>query len=82
MRFSPQRCEVYGATTPPKRSAIVRSLPEILKYLTEYQQRLVTQEKLIDGVWEVVMSDSVLRTHLSDLRRAIAVAMRRARGSL
>jgi DNA-binding winged helix-turn-helix (wHTH) protein len=44
----------------------------ILKHLTEHPQRLVTQEELIDVVWgKVLMSDSVLRTHVSDMRRAV-----------
>jgi DNA-binding winged helix-turn-helix (wHTH) protein/tetratricopeptide (TPR) repeat protein len=44
----------------------------ILKYLTEHPQRLVTQEELVDVIWgKVVMSDSVLRTHVSDVRRAV-----------
>jgi DNA-binding winged helix-turn-helix (wHTH) protein/tetratricopeptide (TPR) repeat protein len=44
----------------------------ILRYLTEYPQRLVTQEELFDVVWgKLGMSDSVLRTHVCDVRRAV-----------
>jgi DNA-binding winged helix-turn-helix (wHTH) protein len=45
---------------------------EILRHLTAHPQRLVTQEELTDAVWgKIAMSDSLLRTHVSVLRRAI-----------
>jgi DNA-binding winged helix-turn-helix (wHTH) protein len=44
----------------------------ILRYLAEHPRRLVTQQELVDAVWgEVAMSDSVLRTHIRDLRRVL-----------
>lgn len=44
----------------------------ILRYLAEHPMRLVTQQELVDAVWgEVAMSDSVLRTHIRDLRRVL-----------
>jgi DNA-binding winged helix-turn-helix (wHTH) protein/tetratricopeptide (TPR) repeat protein len=44
----------------------------ILRYLTAHPQRLVTQEELIDSVWgKIAMSESLLRTHVTDVRRAL-----------
>src|SRR5580658_1847140 len=44
----------------------------ILRHLTAHPQRLVTQEELTDAVWgKIAMSDSLLRTHVADVRRAI-----------
>jgi DNA-binding winged helix-turn-helix (wHTH) protein/tetratricopeptide (TPR) repeat protein len=47
----------------------------ILRHLTAHPQHLVTQEELIDAVWgKIAMSDSLLRTHVADVRRAIGVS--------
>src|SRR5580698_7267845 len=44
----------------------------ILRHLTAHPQRLVPQEELIDAVWgKIAMSDSLLRTHVAAVRRAI-----------
>src|SRR5215813_5496714 len=44
----------------------------ILRYLAEHPRRLVSQQELVDAVWgQVAMSDSVLRTHIRDLRRVL-----------
>jgi predicted ATPase/DNA-binding winged helix-turn-helix (wHTH) protein len=44
----------------------------ILKYLTANPRHLVTQEELIETVWgKVAMSESLLRTHVSELRRLL-----------
>ncbi|MGD0678795.1 MAG: AAA family ATPase [Polyangiaceae bacterium] len=45
----------------------------ILRYLTAHPQRLVTQQELVEAVWgkNVVISESLLRTHVSDVRRAL-----------
>jgi DNA-binding winged helix-turn-helix (wHTH) protein len=44
----------------------------ILKYLATHPKRLVTQDDLIEAVWgKVVMSESLLRTHMRDLRHVI-----------
>ena len=44
----------------------------ILQYLTAHPQRLVTQEELVGVVWgKIAMSESLLRTHVSDVRRAV-----------
>jgi DNA-binding winged helix-turn-helix (wHTH) protein/tetratricopeptide (TPR) repeat protein len=45
----------------------------ILRYLTAHPQRLVTQPELVEAVWgkNVVISESLLRTHVSDVRRAL-----------
>src|SRR5580704_17112781 len=46
----------------------------ILRHLTAHPQRLLTQEELTDAVWgKIAMSDSLLRTHVADVRRAIGV---------
>jgi|SRR6266850_2222676 len=44
----------------------------ILKFLALNPKRLVTQEELIEAVWgKVVMSESLLRTHVRDLRSVV-----------
>ena len=41
----------------------------ILKYLTANPRHLVTQEELVEAVWgKIAMSESLLRTHVSELR--------------
>src|SRR3954466_7000330 len=42
----------------------------ILKHLVERPQRLVTHNELVEAVWgKVVISESLLRTHVRDLRQ-------------
>ncbi|HXN31403.1 MAG TPA: winged helix-turn-helix domain-containing protein, partial [Polyangiaceae bacterium] len=44
----------------------------ILRHLAQNPQRLVTQEEVVEAVWgKIAMSESLLRTHVSDLRRAL-----------
>jgi DNA-binding winged helix-turn-helix (wHTH) protein len=44
----------------------------ILRYLVQNPQRLVTHAEIIDAVWgKVAMSESLLRTHVHDLRNAL-----------
>src|SRR5258705_1156152 len=44
----------------------------ILKYLVHNPKRLVTQDELIEAVWgKVVMSESLLRTHVRDVRSVV-----------
>ena len=44
----------------------------ILKYLAMHPKRLVTQNELIEAVWgKVVVSESLLRTHVRDLRSVL-----------
>ena len=44
----------------------------ILRYLTANPQRLVTQEELVQDVWgKIAMSESLLRTHVAELRRVL-----------
>ena len=44
----------------------------ILKYLAMNPKRLVTQDELIEAVWgKVVMSESLLRTHVRDVRSVL-----------
>src|SRR5882672_4325791 len=45
----------------------------ILRYLTAHPQRLVTRDELVEAVWgkNIAISESLLRTHLSHVRRAL-----------
>jgi DNA-binding winged helix-turn-helix (wHTH) protein len=44
----------------------------ILQYLTAHPQRLITQEELVESTWgRIAMSESLLRTHVSELRRVL-----------
>ncbi len=44
----------------------------ILRYLAQNPHRLVTHAELVEAVWgKVATSESLLRTHLHDLRRAL-----------
>jgi DNA-binding winged helix-turn-helix (wHTH) protein/tetratricopeptide (TPR) repeat protein len=44
----------------------------ILQYLTAHPLRLVTQDELVEAVWgKIAMSESLLRTHVSELRRIL-----------
>jgi DNA-binding winged helix-turn-helix (wHTH) protein len=54
--------------------AHVRRKPfAILGYLVQHPQRLITRRELVDAVWggKHAMSESLLRTHLSDLRQVL-----------
>jgi predicted ATPase/DNA-binding winged helix-turn-helix (wHTH) protein len=55
------------------REVHLRSKPfSILRYLAEHPRRLVTRAELVEAVWgKVALSESVLRTHLWELRRAL-----------
>jgi|SRR5579859_1201608 len=47
----------------------------ILRYLTANPARLVTQEEVVEAVWgKIAMSESLLRTHVSELRAALRLA--------
>src|SRR5579862_4578833 len=44
----------------------------ILRFLTENPLHLVTQEEVVEAVWgRIAMSESLLRTHMSELRRVL-----------
>jgi DNA-binding winged helix-turn-helix (wHTH) protein len=44
----------------------------ILKHLTANPRRLVTHDELLEAVWgKIVMSESLLRTHICDVRRVL-----------
>lgn len=48
----------------------------ILRYLLENPHRLVTHEEIIEAVWgRVAMSESLLRTHVHDLRHTLGDAV-------
>jgi DNA-binding winged helix-turn-helix (wHTH) protein len=46
----------------------------ILRYLTRHPRRLVTQSEILHAIWagRIAMSESLVRTHMYDLRRALA----------
>ncbi len=44
----------------------------ILRFLTANPLRLATQEEVVEAVWgKIAMSESLLRTHMSELRRVV-----------
>lgn len=44
----------------------------ILRYFVEHPQRLVTHDELVEAVWgKIAMSESLLRTHVRELRQAV-----------
>jgi predicted ATPase len=44
----------------------------ILRYLVQHAQRLVTRHEIVEAVWgNIAMSESLLRTHMSELRRVL-----------
>ena len=48
----------------------------ILRFLAQNPRRLVTQEEIVDAVWgRIAMSESLLRTHMRDLRHALGEAV-------
>src|SRR5580704_1059015 len=48
----------------------------ILRHLTANPQRLVTQEEVVEAVWgKIAMSESLLRTHVSELRHVLGEDM-------
>jgi DNA-binding winged helix-turn-helix (wHTH) protein len=49
----------------------------ILRYLAQRPRRLITHAELVEGVWgrDTAMSESLLRTHMRDLRRALGEAV-------
>jgi DNA-binding winged helix-turn-helix (wHTH) protein/tetratricopeptide (TPR) repeat protein len=72
--FGPFRCDVRDQRLfrEGKEIKLRRKPFAILRHLTAHPQRLVTQEELVEAVWgKVAMSESLIRTHVSDLRRAI-----------
>src|ERR1700744_4409597 len=73
--FGPFRFDVRDQRLFKDRTQIeLRRKPfVILRYLTAHPQRLVTQQELVEAVWgkNVAISESLLRTHVSDVRRAV-----------
>jgi DNA-binding winged helix-turn-helix (wHTH) protein len=44
----------------------------ILHYLTQHPRRLVTRSEIVEAVWgKIAMSESLLRTHMHDLRQVL-----------
>src|SRR3954470_3304912 len=74
LSFPPFRLDVAGERLWRDGTELkLRRKPfAILKYLAAHPKRVVTQDELIEAVWgKVVMSESLLRTHLRDLRQVI-----------
>jgi DNA-binding winged helix-turn-helix (wHTH) protein/tetratricopeptide (TPR) repeat protein len=73
--FGPFRFDVRDERLYKDRTLIeLRRKPfAILRYLTGHPRRLVTQAELVEAVWgkNVAISESLLRTHVSEVRRAI-----------
>src|SRR5580700_8392572 len=72
--FGPFRCDVRDQRLfrEGKEIKLRRKPFAILRHLTAHPQRLVTQEEIVEAVWgKIAMSESLIRTHVSDLRRAI-----------
>lgn len=44
----------------------------VLRHLVQHPQRLVSHDEIVDAVWgKIVMSESLLRTHVSGVRRVL-----------
>ena len=72
--FSPFRLDVRDERLWKETQELkLRRKPfAILRYLTSHPLRLVTQEELVEAVWgKIAMSESLLRTHVADLRRVL-----------
>jgi DNA-binding winged helix-turn-helix (wHTH) protein/tetratricopeptide (TPR) repeat protein len=72
--FGPFRCDVreQRLLRDGKEIKLRRKPFAILQHLTAHPQRLVTQEELVEAVWgKIAMSESLLRTHVSDVRRVL-----------
>src|ERR1700756_1878243 len=53
----------------PRLVSLRRKPFAILRYLVQNPQRLVTHAEIVEAVWgKVAMSESLLRTHVHDLR--------------
>jgi DNA-binding winged helix-turn-helix (wHTH) protein/tetratricopeptide (TPR) repeat protein len=60
----------------PEEVKVRRKPFAILRYLTANPQRLVTQQELVEAVWgKIAMSESLLRTHVSELRHLLGEDM-------
>jgi DNA-binding winged helix-turn-helix (wHTH) protein len=74
LSFPPFRLDVTeGRLWKDGRELLLRPKPfAILRYLTQHPRRLVTKSEIVDAVWgRIAMSESLLRTHLSDLRHVL-----------
>jgi DNA-binding winged helix-turn-helix (wHTH) protein/tetratricopeptide (TPR) repeat protein len=72
--FSPFRLDVRDERLwrGPEELRLRRKPFAILRHLTAHPVRLVTQEELVEAVWgKIAMSESLLRTHVSELRRVL-----------
>jgi DNA-binding winged helix-turn-helix (wHTH) protein len=74
LSFSPFRLDfVEERLWKGDRELRLRRKPfAILRYLAQNPRRLVTQAEIVDAVWgRIAMSESLLRTHVYDLRRTL-----------
>jgi DNA-binding winged helix-turn-helix (wHTH) protein len=72
--FAPFRLDIRDERLwkGPQELKIRRKPFTILKYLTAHPLVLVTQEELVEIVWgEIAVSQSLLRTHVGELRRLL-----------
>jgi DNA-binding winged helix-turn-helix (wHTH) protein len=72
--FPPFRLDVTNETLWRGRKELpLRAKPfRILRYLAEHPQRLVTQQELTEAIWgKLVTSESLLRTHVHELRQVL-----------
>jgi len=74
LSFPPFRLDVAEARLwKGERELRLRPKPfAILHYLTQHPRRLVTRSEIVDAVWgRSAMSESLLRTHVCDLRHVL-----------
>ncbi len=74
LSFPPFRLDVTeGRLWKNGRELGLRRKPfAILYFLSQHPRHLVTHSEIVDAVWgRVAMSDSLLRTHVCDLRRVL-----------
>jgi len=72
--FPPFRLDITNETLwRDNKELPLRAKPfRILRYMAEHPQRLVTQQELTEAIWgKLVTSESLLRTHVHELRQVL-----------
>jgi DNA-binding winged helix-turn-helix (wHTH) protein len=72
--FPPFRLDITNETLWRENKELpLRAKPfRILRYLAEHPRRLVTQQELTEAIWgKLVTSESLLRTHVHELRQVL-----------
>src|ERR687888_2767629 len=68
-RLDPDNACLWRGTQP---IALTPKAFDVLQYLVTHPDRLVTKDTLLDAVWpETVISDTVVRIAIGELRRAL-----------